>query len=267
MLRAGDAGASLELLSQCRSELRKNVSVLPKEAPAIVPSWRKVKAWVDVPVLQWSSRAALAGFLVLIGFGLGRSNQAEQPIGEQLASSFGPILPAGMRVREVRVADPGQVRVIVEHVHDDELLGPLNDERIRKMILIAVQHASDPAVRMDSLQVLAGQDGSDVRDALLSSLKHDPNAAVRLKAVEALRPFAGDPETRQILRTVLEQDHDAAVRSEAISVLVPPMQTPDISPELLNTLRSVVSSDQPDDYARARAMQVLQQLGSASDSY
>ncbi len=72
MLRAGDAGASLELLSQCRSELRKNVSVLPKEAPAIVPFWRKVKAWVDVPVLQWSSRAALAGFLVLIGFGLGR---------------------------------------------------------------------------------------------------------------------------------------------------------------------------------------------------
>lgn len=267
-LRSGDNAPSLALLSRCRSELRTNVGVLPKAPPMQVPVWRKVRAWFDVPVMDWASRGALACFLVIFGFGLGRFHEGQQPLTERFTYGFSPVLPAGVRIRDVRATDPGQVRVVIERVHEDELAGPLNDERIRNMILAATQHAVDPAVRMDSVQALVGQDGQDVRDALVSSLQHDPNAAVRLKAVEALRTFSDDPQTRQALRFVLENDHDPAVRSEAISVLVPPArQTIEIGPDLLNTLQTVVRSDPSDDYVHARAVQLLQQAGALSGSY
>lgn len=265
-LRSADDGASLDLLSQCRAELSKNVAVLPKVAPVRISLRQRVKSWFDVPVVDWASRAALAGFLVLLGFGMGRW-QAENHGPVPLAYSFGPVLPASVRVRAVRVADAGEVRVLIEHMNEDELVGPFNDEHIRNMILAASQQAADPAVRMDSVQVLAGEDGEDVRNALLSSLQHDPNAAVRVKAIEALRPFGSDPETRQALRAALENDRDPAVRSEAISVLVPPARPVEVSPELLQTLQGILRSDQSDDYVRARAVQVLQQAGVMSDTY
>jgi anti-sigma factor RsiW len=277
--RSRDVNPSLALLSECRAELRKNLERLPKQAPSGRLVWRKIKAWFDVPIVEWASRGALACFLVILGFGMGRwAGPGQQAAGaEQLGNIFAPMLAPGVRVREVRAANPGQVRVVIERVREDQLLGPLNDERIRGFVLAATRHSTDPAVRMDSVQVLSGQilsgevlsgqAGQDIRDALLISVRHDPNAAVRLKALEALRPFAAEASTRQTLRSVLETDGDPAVRSEAISVLVPPARDVEISPELLNTLEGVVHSYQGDDYVRARAMQVLQQAGAASDTY
>jgi hypothetical protein len=268
-MRSRDAGPSLTVLAECRADLGKNLERLPGKPASPLPFLAHLKAWFGVPIIEWAYRSALACFLVILGFGMGRHAGPEQPsLFQQSGSIFGPMLrDTGVRVREVRLADPGQVHVVIERVHEDELLGPLDDQRIRGVVLNATQYSNDPAVRMDSVQVLSGLDGQDVRDVLLSSLRRDPNAAVRLKALEALRPFSSEPATRQALRYVLENDRDAAVRSEAISVLVPPARSIEVSPELLNTLQTVIRSNHPDDYVHARAVQVLQEAGAFSNSY
>ena len=57
------------------------------------------------------------------------------------------------------------------------------------------RHEENPAVRVESVGLLkrAVPASSEVRDALLNALAHDPNAGVRLKALEGLKGAGGRP--------------------------------------------------------------------------
>ena len=59
-----------------------------------------------------------------------------------------------------------------------------------------------------------------MRSALLNALAHDPNAGVRLKALEGLRPLAGDAAVRRTLAAVLLTDDSPAVRIQVVDLLV-----------------------------------------------
>jgi HEAT repeat protein len=118
------------------------------------------------------------------------------------------------------------------------------------------------------VQILTGRDGADVKDALIYSVRHDPNAAVRLKAVEALRHFSGDPATRDTLKHALQHDGDPSVRSEAIDVLAPEGDRINFTPDLVNMLRSLAVPGEDDDYVRLRSRQLLQGMAPAeNDTY
>ncbi|MBV9264894.1 MAG: HEAT repeat domain-containing protein [Acidobacteriaceae bacterium] len=265
-LRSTAEDAPFELLSQCRRELKSNIETLGTRRPVRESAWDRLRNWLDVPAFDWTARAALTSFLVILGFGAGRWAGMQGPVqtgGLSEATLFGP----QTHVREVRPEQPGQVRIVLDRVQQDEITGRLEDGRIRRFVLAATRESRDPAVRVDSVQILVGQNGDDVRDALLASVRRDPNAAVRLKALEGLRPFATDPVTRQALKFVLEHDANPGVRSEAIDVLVPAAQNARVSPELLNTLQDVVRSDASDDYVRLRCLQLLQQTRALPDTY
>ena len=91
----------------------------------------------------------------------------------------GPILPARCRSPTTR---PGGA----------SLTGRTDDQAIQKLLLAAA-HEENPAVRVESVDLLKERTGSsEVRDALLNALAHDPNAGVRLKALEGLKPLAAD---------------------------------------------------------------------------
>ena len=107
------------------------------------------------------------------------------------------------------------------------------------------------------MELLLGHDGSDIRDALLYSVTHDDNAAVRLKSLEGLRNFKDDRETRDALLQVLENDESPAVRTEAIDVLVPANAAGPVSPDLADTLRGIIRSEPADEYLHARSLQIL----------
>jgi hypothetical protein len=59
-----------------------------------------------------------------------------------------------------------------------------------------------------------------VRDALLNAVSQDSNPGVRLKALEGLKPLAGDAEVRKVLARVLLVDENAAVRMLVVDLLV-----------------------------------------------
>jgi hypothetical protein len=267
-LNSEQADVPLDLLADCRRDLRDSIGQLRTSA-ASEPAWRRWLASFHVAPSRWSPRLAAASFLVLLGFGAGRL--AEQTSLARLhlpgnTAEMGVLGPYS-RVREIRTDESGRVRLVVDEVREQEVVGALDDQNIRHVLLAAMQDAADPAVRVDSVEILTGQTGSDIRDALLESVRRDPNPAVRLKAVEGLRRFTEDTTARQALKDVLEHDDNAGVRSEAIDVLLPASERIEFSPDLANMLKEVMQYERSDEYVRMRCWQAMHQMRAAPDVY
>jgi HEAT repeats/Putative zinc-finger len=107
--------------------------------------------------------------------------------------------------------------------------GSLDDSQIRQLLLIAAQGHANPGVAQNSLNLLADEclaghecpDGP-VRKALLVALRYDNSGAVRLSALNGLKPYvAEDIRVRDAVLEALMNDEDATVRSRAIELLQP----------------------------------------------
>lgn len=247
----------LDLLSQCRRNL--HVQLNSGQALGNRPPWWKTIALPAFPG-PWSNRLAFASLFLLLGFGLSRVADGVNMLGglRHTGVEQASLLSPGIsRVRTVRPDSNKRVRLVVDHIQQQEITGSITDENVRLLLLQASKDPSDPGLRIDSVEMLKDQSGSDIRDALLYSVQHDENAAVRLKALEGLRNFRSDRGTRDVLRAVLENDSSPAVRTEAIDVLVPAGAATSVSSDLAQTLQTVIESEPANDYLRARCLQIL----------
>lgn len=244
----------LELLAACRSELSERIA--SAGARRKEPGWRGW-SWFSFSGPQWSTRLAVGSFLVIAGFsGAQYIDRNGLPGGLATgAQDMGIINPAAARIRDIEPTENNRVRVVFEQ--ERAITGPVDSETVRQLLLAATTDEADPGIRMDSVEVLNGQPGEDVRDALLNSVRHDPNAAVRLKAVQALGRFADDRAVREGLVYVLQHDDNAGVRSQAIDVLSAANGASRISPDVADALQAVVRSSQADDYVRLRCLELL----------
>jgi hypothetical protein len=257
----------LDLLSKCRRDLRVAVSAEGASGKSH-GSWLNWIRLFRFSATRWSTGMAVASFLVFIGFSAARwMDRAGFSSGVQGANEMGFLGPGTSRIRDIQAPDNQHVRIIVDHIREQEIAGRVEDQDVRRWLLAATKDPSDPGIRVDSVEMLRGQDGADVRDALLYSLRHDSNAAVRLKALEALRGSAGDPVVRDALRFVLERDSDPVIRSEAIDILAPVNGQIDVSSDLAGTLQHVVRSSPNDDYVRTRCLQLLEKMNASLDVY
>jgi HEAT repeats/Putative zinc-finger len=249
----------LELLAACRNELSAAITSIGAGRRAA--GWRD---WIGVFRFsgpQWSKQLAAASFLVFVGFSAGRYIERNGLPGVGVKTEdMGVINPSSARIRGIEPEKNNRVRVVFDQ--EREVTGPVDSDTMRRLLLLATTDEADPGIRMDSVSVLNGQAGTDVRDALLSSIQHDPNAAVRLKAVQALAGFRDDDLVRDGLVYVLQHDENAGVRSQAIDVLAPANAGSKISPDLADALQDVVRSSQPDDYVRLRCLELLRDANS-----
>ena len=245
---------SLDLLSQCRQDLR---SVIRTEVPGGPAPWHfRWPEALRISPTRWSYQLAVASFLVSVGYTGGRfldklgvAPSSSIAVGN---ADLGPFT----RVRDVQPAGQDRVRILLDQVSPRELIGSRNDQDVKRWLLVGLQDTADPGIRVDSLEMLNGQQGVDVRDALLGRIQHDPNSAVRLKAVQSIRRFVNDRAVRNGIRSALEHDEDPAVRSAAIDVLAPADGAGQISPELAQTLQ-VLAHSEHDDYVRGRCLELL----------
>lgn len=124
-------------------------------------------------------------------------------------------------VRSIQPDTSGGVQISFDETRRRVVSGRMEDQKIQALLLAAVQE-DNPAVRVESVGLLMQRAGAagEVRDALLNSVAHDPNAGVRLKALEGLKPLAGDAAVRKTLAQVLILDENPAVRNLAVDVLV-----------------------------------------------
>lgn len=272
-LHSEGASAPLDLLSECRQELRTAIAKSSARSPGKERRpFGFFRGWRDAfPTIAaaWPARAMAASFLLSVGFWAGHwmgGNRGwngyphfAQPI------QMGVLQPY-THVRDVRPGESGRIRIVVDEGREGELTGSITDDRVKQLLLTATQDPEDPAVRVYSVEMLSGQTGSDVRDALLASVRSDPNAAVRLKAVEALRPFLADPLTRHALLEVLRSDSNPGVRSEAINLLLPSAGHTNLNRDTITALEQIAISDQSDDYVRFRCVQILRAVNNPLDT-
>jgi HEAT repeat protein len=215
-------------------------------------------------------RLATASFLLLAGFAAARwvdRNGVPSIAGASGLSQMGMIDPSSARIRDIQTGDNNRVRIVFDQIRPREIIGSVDDEDVRQLLLAAMKDPTDPGIRVDSVEILTRENGADVRDALIDSVRHDPNAAVRVKALEGLRRFSGDEATRDALKYVLEHDDDAGVRSEAIDVLAPVNGPIEFNPDLAGTLQQILQSQREDDYVRMRSAQILQMMKALLNAY
>jgi hypothetical protein len=125
-------------------------------------------------------------------------------------------------VRSVQSDPAGRVQIAYDETRRNMVRGRVDDPDIQRLML-AGAHEDNAAVRveaMDLLRTRAGSGSTAVRDALLNAVATDSNPAVRLKALDGLKPLAGDAEVRKALSRVLLSDDNAAVRMQVVDILV-----------------------------------------------
>lgn len=253
----------LDLLGQCRRDLR--IAMRVPEVKSSRHSWRLSNLFgaFDFGGGQWSKRLAFASFFIFAGFSLSiwmdRIHLSRFGAGD--VTQMGILNYPASRIRDIQPASNNQVRIVLDRVQEQEIVGSVGDEAVRQLLLRAIKDPADPGLRVDSVELLKGQDGTDIRDALLYTVRHDENAAVRLKALEGLRRFQDDRATHEALRAVLQYDSSPAVRSAVIDVLAPTNGPLKITPELAGTLEEIARSERDNDYLRTRCLQVLRIVG------
>jgi hypothetical protein len=204
---------SLDLLVQCRQMLATRIRDAESVAAQVPESfWSRL---LTTAHLSHVSFRVPVGALALIAIGY---------FGAKLTPTLmeSGLSQAGMisTVRSVQPDASGGVQISVDDVHRRVVSGGVDSQEIRQLLLTAVREESNAGVRVESVELLKSMAASeDVRRALLDAVQHDPNPGVRLKALEGLKQFAADPGVRQTLSEVLLNDSNPGVRIEVIDLL------------------------------------------------
>ena len=212
------------LLEDCRSDLMAAIQGgAPRVEPSVKGPWR---LFLDAMAVSLSGLGRLrqpigAVALVAIGFFAARLNTAPPPsTGGLLTSVTSPTDDVYSTVRSVQPDNAGGVAIALDETRRKVVKGNMNDGTIQRLLLAAA-HEDNPAVRVESVDLLRSQSGStEVRDALLNVVSQDANPGVRLKALEGLKPLSADSEVRKTLGRVLLSDDNVAVRMLVIDLLV-----------------------------------------------
>jgi len=213
------------LLEDCRSDLMAAIQGgAPRVEPSVKGPWR---LFLDAMAASLSGLGKLrqpigAVALVAVGFFAARLVNTTPPAttGGLLASVTSPTDDVYATVRSVQPDNAGGVAISLDETRRKVVKGNMNDGAIQRLLLAAA-HEDNPAVRVESVDLLRSQSGStEVRDALLNVVSQDTNPGVRLKALEGLKPLAADSEVRKTLGRVLLSDDNVAVRMMVIDLLV-----------------------------------------------
>jgi len=269
-LNGGQTDVPLDLLARCRRELKTVVSRSGGNGGSYARRLWRWAAPFGFSTTRWSMRLAAASLLIFAGFTAARwidRNGLPGSFGTSGLSEEALINPPSVKVRDIQPGSNDRVRILVDQIREGEVTGRVDDAGVRQLLLAATRDSADPGIRVDSVEMLNGQNGDDVRDTLIHSVEHDPNAAVRLKALESLRSFAADSSTRSALKFVLEHDENPGVRTEAIDVLAPADEKMEFSPDLAGALQDVMRSGRDDDYVHMRCLQVLREMKASLDVY
>jgi hypothetical protein len=164
-------------------------------------------------------------------------------------------------VRSVQPDSSGRVQISFDETHRRVVEGRMDDQSIQRLLL-AASHEENPAVRVESMDILKTSASSSlVRDALLNALANDPVARVRLKALEGLKPISTDPEVRKTLAQVLLTDDNAAVRMQVVDLLVAHRDD-----SVVGTLQSLMQRED-NGYVRLKCEKALKELNASIGTF
>ena len=180
------------LLDECRADLMAAISsgAAHAEKPAKGP-WTLFLEAMGVTFMGFGRMRQPIGALALVVLGVLLGRLSGTIPGLSPASTL-PSDNVISNVRSVKAESDGRVQVSFDEIRRREISGRADDPDIRKFIL-AGSRGDNPAVRVESVGLLKSQtDFPQAVDALLNSIVGDPVDSVRMEAMEALKPLAGD---------------------------------------------------------------------------
>jgi hypothetical protein len=243
------------LLAQCRSELSEQLDDL--QAPPVEERWIPfgwVRRWMAVRP-AWSAAA-----LVLVGIGVGTQVTPWLALNGGADSSGGGTSQAVNVIPAPRITDEDLSKMAVAGINfaptADAAPGTLQVQVRTEQPLMVIGSVDNTDVR----RVLTYAD-DQVRRALVAAARKDQNAAVRLKALDALRDSTGEDSVREVLLEALRHDANPGVRVEAVNLLVRSLEgDSQDGPGSASELPSTEVSSLPGDASVVRVVRALEDL-------
>jgi len=225
---AGDEPADAELAvvrSRVRAALRR---------PAVLPFRHRVRRWLP-------AAAALGG--VALGWSLGSHEPPPADVAAQRAEGDAPLavprLTGELRriatrnasfeqtaespflYRNVRVSSTagGRVRLAFDVARHLDLELKQDDPLLAEVLVQAMVEPDSIGTRLAAIDASSPALESKVRRALVVTMRHDPNLAVRLRAQERLASVAADDEITAAMLEVLADEESVEMRFAAIDYL------------------------------------------------
>jgi len=267
LLDERDAVADAGLLVQCRTDLSRTLRGQIATDAGHSRGWR---GWHNaMESLRDLSRVHIpfripVGAMALVALGFVAARYTPEKFGGVRAALAAPLFSS---VRSVEPNASGQVQIAVDETRRHVVSGTFQDPQIQELLVSGVTDGSNPNVRLQSIRILhdnasgSSADSEQVRQALLGALQHDPSPAVRLKALDGLKQFAGDLSVRTALANVLQKDDDANVRVQAIDLL-----SAHHDDSIVGVLQNVLQKED-NPYVHAQIIQLLEQLRASVGTY
>ena len=173
---------------------------------------------------------AMTAALLILGFvgGVGttyKMMEAKRPPITANGGSGTIDLPAEANIGSIEsitpAANSNQVQIKYNTLQPQILNGSSDDPRVRQLLVLAARNTRNPAIALDSIDVLThGSEDNAVREVLIEALRYDKNPGVRLKSLDALKGYVRDDvHVRDAVVEALLHDNNAGVRQEAIGLL------------------------------------------------
>lgn len=156
----------------------------------------------------------------------------------------------------------GTLGIRFEAVRPVQIMGPVDDPDIQRVLTFAVLNEQNPGVRLRAVNAVSASESlhsdHEIRDALVTALMTDSNAGVRGEAFNALSRYPFDDEIRDAMIHTLVFDENPALRINAINRLQDQVPA-SYDEQLKSVLRTRMVLDE-NAYIRTKARTVLSNL-------
>lgn len=198
---------------------------------------------------------------LLIGYAVfGRTTPGPKVVGPTPTNiGRGDVQISNVRFIDANPSDDGQVEFAFDAITPMKVKGPVDSERIQKVLTYALVQEQNPGVRLRAINAIGESQTTpdlEVKKALITTLKSDENAGVRREALSLLQKFPFDQEIKEAFLYVLENDKNAALRIAVIQSLAAKKAG---DQEVVNVLKERVETDD-NNYIRMKAKAVLQEV-------
>jgi len=252
------------LLTRCREDLAQ---LLPREKAASgwAASWKH--PWWKQIATGWKIqfvRPMTAMALLALGFFAAKVTPGLNFAGGVASMGLGDF--GGAQVRNVATEPDGRLRIVVDETRERTISGSREDQQIRALLMAAAKEGADPGLRAQTVTILVGDaDASDVREALAFAMANDENTNVRLKAMEGLERYAGDPVVQNALAHVLLNDPNSGIRTRVIDALNE-REGQELNRQMVGALQELMSREDDQD-VRERARRMLLSIKASTGTY
>lgn len=170
---------------------------------------------------------AMTAALLILGFagGVGTTYRMMDAKKAPITANGVDAAPAEANIAGIEsitpTANSNQVQIKYNTLQPQILNGSSDDPRVRQLLVLAARNTRNPAIALDSIDVLTRRpEDNAVREVLIEALRYDKNPGVRLKSLDALKGYVRDDvHVRDAVVEALLHDNNAGVRQEAISLL------------------------------------------------